>query len=117
MQKKVNLVLQNFEPNSTGATRANLSRIPSDPVCCTKGITPTNERKWKIILACPSFKGRSLSAAISKLVTRLVRHYDQEERETDGAVQWDMINPKLLRAFGHKGARKFSEENGLQIHI
>ena len=74
------------------------------------------ERRWKIITACPSFKGRSLLATISKLVVRLVRHYDQEERETDGAVHWDTMNPKLLRAFGHQGTRYVSEKDWLR-HI
>ena len=104
------------EPNSTGATRAKLSRILSAPVCYTKETIPTSEKEWKIVPAYPSLKGRTLSAAISKLVIRLVRHYDEEERETDGAVHWDTINPKLLRAFGHQGARDFSEKDWLQ-HI
>ena len=49
-----------------------------------------------------SFKGKSLSTAISKLVMRCVRHYDQEERETDGAVHWDTIKPKLLDIKEHE---------------
>ena len=44
------------------------------------------ERKWNDIPAYKSFKRDSLPAEISKLVMRLVRHYDQDERETDGAV-------------------------------
>ena len=47
---------------------------------------------------------------------RLLRQYDQEELETDGAVHWNTINPKLLRAFGDKGARKFLDKDWLQ-HI
>ena len=65
------------------------------------------ERKWKSILAWTSFKGKPLSTAISKLVMRLVRHDDQDEREVDGAVHWNTISPKLMRAFGDKGARDF----------
>ena len=61
---------------------------------------------WKFILAYPPLKVRTLSTAIS----------DQEERETDGAVHWDTINPTLLRACGHQGARDLSEKNWLQ-HI
>ena len=74
------------------------------------------ERKWESIRACPSFKGKSLSTAISKVVIRLVRHKDQEERETDGAVHWNTMSPKLLKAFEDKGARKFSDKEWLQ-HI
>ena len=48
-----------------------------------------------------SFKGKSLSTAISKLVMRLVRHCDQE-RETDATVHWDTIKPKLLDIKEHE---------------
>ena len=44
---------------------------------------------------------------------RLVRHYDHEERETDGAVHWDSSYPKCLRAFEYQGARNFSEKEWL----
>ena len=108
--------MQKLSQTALGATRAKLSRILSAPVCCTKETTRTSDKEWKIVPAYPSLKGRTLSAAISKLVMRLVRHYDEEERESDGAVHWDTIHPKLLRAFGHQGARDFSEKNWLQ-HI
>ena len=62
----------------------------------------TAEKKWKIIPACSSCKGGSLSTAISKIVTRLERHYDQEERQSDAAVHLDTIRPKLLRAFAEQ---------------
>ena len=35
------------------------------------------------------------SAEVSKLVMRLVRRYDQDEREIDGAVRWNSMVPKL----------------------
>ena len=101
---------------STEETRARPFRTPPGPACHTKGIFSLKERKWKSILACPSFKGKSLSTAISKLVMRLVRHHDQEEREPDGRGHGNTINPKLLRAFGDKGARKLSDKDWLQ-HI
>ena len=41
---------------------------------------------------------RSLSAMISKLVMRLVRHYDQEERGTDGVVHWDTKKTKTAES-------------------
>ena len=47
---------------------------------------------------------------------RLMRHCDQEDRETDGAVHWNTKKPKLQRAFGDKGARKLSDKDWLQ-HI
>ena len=33
------------------------------------------------------------------LVMRLVRRYDQDERETDGAVHWSSLGPKLRLTF------------------
>ena len=78
--------------------------------------TPTKERMWKLIPAHSSYIGGSLSTAISKKVTRLVRHFDQEERQSDAAVHWDTTRPKLLRAFADRGARDFSETDWLR-HI
>ena len=45
--------------------------------------------------AYKSFKGDSLQAEISKIVKRLVRRCDQDERETEGAVRWNSMGPKL----------------------
>ena len=53
------------------------------------------------------FEGNALQDEISKLVMRLVRHYDQEERETDGAVHWNSIGPKLRKAFQKAGRAHF----------
>ena len=41
---------------------------------------------------------------------------DQDERETDGAVNWDSMVPQLLKAFQKSGERKFSDTHWLQ-HI
>ena len=56
------------------------------------------------------------SAEISNLVMRLVRRYDQDERETDGAVHWNSMVPKLRKALQKSGGRKFSDTHWLQ-HI
>ena len=42
--------------------------------------------------------------------TRMVRHYDQDERQSDGSMHWDTIRPKLLKAFAKRGARDFPEQ-------
>ena len=74
-------------------------------------------RFWKIFPKYSWFEiCISQNSAISKWVTRLVRHRDPDERDNDGAVHWDTMYPKLLKAFGHLGARKFSHEEWLQ-HI
>ena len=42
---------------------------------------------------------------------RLVRHYDQNERKTDGAVHWKSMGPKLRQAFHKIGGHKFSDSD------
>ena len=44
-------------------------------------------------------KGHTLQSRISNLGAKLVRHHDQEERETGGVVQWKSIGPKLRDVF------------------
>ena len=55
-----------------------------------------------------------LEAEVSKLVMRVVCRYDQDERETDGAVHWNSMGPKLRKAFQKAGGRKFSGSDWLQ---
>ena len=82
LQKKVNFVLQNWS--------ARPFRTPPYPVCHTKGMIPMKERKWKSILACPSFKGKSLSTAISKLVVRLCAiMIKKSEQLTEQSSEYD----------------------------
>ena len=64
----------------------------------------TNERKWIAIDANPSHGG-GLSIQVSKLVTRMVRHYDH----------WGTVRSVLLKAFGKQGAHKFSERYWIQL--
>ena len=102
------------EPSSTGGTRAEQFRTLPAPICFTKEIIPMKERIWKSIPANEWKKYRSLSAATSKMVMRLLRRHDRHEREIDGAVHWKTMSPELLRAFGHQGTRNFSEKDWLE---
>ena len=45
------------------------------------------------------------------MVTRMVRHYDQDERQLDAALHGDTMRPVLLKAVAKHGARNFSEKN------
>ena len=60
------------------------------------------ERKWNDILAKKqTFRGHTIEAGVSELVMRLVRRYDQDERETDGHrthsfVITSFVIPKLV---------------------
>ena len=39
-----------------------------------------------------------MSIQVSKMVTRMVRHYDEDERQSDASMHWDTIRPVLLKA-------------------
>ena len=56
-----------------------------------------------------------LPTVISKMVTRLARHYDQGERQSDAAIHWDTIRSVLLKAFANKGAQGFSDKDLLRL--
>ena len=63
--------------------------------------------KWKVIHAHSSDE-EYLEVAASKMVTTMLRDYDQDERQTDGSRHWDTIRRVLLKAFA-QGARDFDE--------
>ena len=65
-------------------------------------------RKWKLIRA-HSRHGGDLAVSVSKMVTTMLRHYDQEERQPDGSRHWDSIKPLLMKACAHQGARDFDD--------
>ena len=44
---------------------------------------------------------------VCKMVTRMVRHYDQEKRQSDAALHRDTIRLVLLKAFAKHGAPDF----------
>ena len=99
MQKKVNLVLQSWSnPASWKLVRRN-SRFRRIQCIMQKKSFPSEETNWKDIVVCQSCYGNSRQAEISKLVMRMVRHYDLDEREPDGAILWNSMCPKLLNAF------------------
>ena len=52
---------------------------------------------------------------ISKMVTNLVRHRDLTDRETDGAVHWKSMFPKLRRAFPNDGAQTLSDSRWMDV--
>ena len=72
------------------------------------------ERHWNDIPACQQLRGKNFEAEVSKLGMRWARHYDQHERETDGAVHWKSMGPKLRTAFLKAGEQKFSDSDWLQ---
>ena len=47
--------------------------------------------------------------SVSKIVTAMLRTYDQDERQRDGSRHWDSVVPVLVETFSHKGARYFDD--------
>ena len=72
---------------------------PSNPVgdsLFEKTVIPGGERKW-ITIDADSSPRSGLPAKVSKMVTNMVRHYDQDERKQDGSYHWETVKSLLLR--------------------
>ena len=75
-------------PTSIKETCVNtLSISPSQASFSTQRNISTTKWKWTVIPANSS-KGGALSTAVSKKVTRMVRHYDQDERNLTHHFIW-----------------------------
>ena len=110
LQKKLNFVLQS---GSNPASRKLMRRSPKfRRVQCTL----PQEKGCGMPFLPANLMMDTLSNEISKLVMRLVPHYDQDERETDGAVHWNSMVPKLQKAFQKSRGTKFSDTDWPQ-HI
>ena len=90
-----------IEENSCEAVRN--SDESSVQLITQKKVFPLEGRKWNDIPAYKHFRGNTFEAEVSILVMRLVCRYDQDERETDGAVHWNSMGPKLWKAFQKAG--------------
>ena len=62
-------------------THALQEFVPANPVCFVKETIPVGQRKWVDILN-KWHQEDALSTEISKLVMRLGRHSDQDERKS-----------------------------------
>ena len=71
-----------------------------------KTVIPSSERKWITIDADPSPRG-GLPTKVSRMVTKMCRHYDQDEREEDGSYHWETVKSQLLRGFAQERAKEF----------
>ena len=71
------------------------------------------EKKWFTIFADHK-RGHDLAIFISKIVTTMLRHYDQDERESDGSKHWEAVKSVLLRKFDLDGVRDINDEMWLQ---
>ena len=53
----------------------------------------------------------TFEAEVSKLVMRLVRLHGQHESDTDGAVHWKSMRPKLRKAFQKARGQKIEDSD------
>ena len=77
------------------------------------GRDPKEDRIWTIIPGCPKCKRDSFETRISKCVTNMVRHHDQDVRETDGAMHWNVTLPALKGTFRNQTEKEFTDEDWL----
>ena len=59
--------------------------------------------------------GGDVPVLVSKLVTTMLRHYDQEVRQHDASRHMDSMKPVLMKAFAQKGARDFDDGYWLRL--
>ena len=87
----------------------------SVPTYFKKRDLPMKERKWKSTPAYPPTKKRILSTAISQLVKRLVRHYDQDERDLNSSSS-EQHSSQIIEnvRFENRGARGSSDKDWLR---
>ena len=99
---------------SIGETRAGfVNLVPNKASVCTKKTIPRNEKKWITIHSNPK-RGSDFAIFISQTVTTMLRHFDQDEPESDGSRHWEAIQSVLLRKFERDGVQDFSDEVWLQ---
>ena len=74
-------------------------------------IVLTHERNWKIIPRNPKYEGWSLAAKISRLASKIVPHFGQDEREAGGVVHRNALKSILTRGLRRDGAEKFTDNS------
>ena len=79
----------------------------------TKQEIPKEDRILTTIPKCQKCKRDSFETCISKCVTNIVRHHDQDERETDGAMHWNVILPVMKGRFRNQTEKEFTNEDRL----
>ena len=82
--------------------------------CSRKIVIPTGERKW-IAIAANLSPRKVLLTQVSKVITKMIRRHDQEEREQDGSYHWDTVRSVLLKACAQEGAEHFSDNHWIQL--
>ena len=77
----------------------------------TKKEIPKADRIWTLIPGCTKCKRDSFETRMSKCVTNMVRHHDQDEREADGARHWDGVLLVLKGRFRSQLEKEYTDED------
>ena len=112
-ERNVRSIVSSHTSNKDTGANSQLSSQPSVPFHA-KNHSYEREKVEGVIPVNDSYRGVQ-PVQVSKMITRMVRHYDQDERQLDAAVHWDTIRPVLLKAFAKHGARGFSEKHWLRL--
>ena len=79
-----------------------------------KTVTPRRERKWITIDAALSPRN-GLPTKVSKMVTKMNRHHDQDEREEDGSRHWETAKSLLLKELSQERAIQISDKHWVHL--
>ena len=86
--------------SSSGSSSNNpVSMHPKTKSIHIKKEIPKEDRIRTTIPGYQKCKGHSFETRISKCVTKKVRHCDQDDREADGAMHWNVKLPVLKGRF------------------
>ena len=123
-RKRLNLVwLPKLDPGNwrrtllaSGDCLRTLSLLLRDQCVSRKEPFQRWKESGRSSLLVPRMQEEPFRQPSQKMITKLVRHFDQDERQTDAAVHRDSRRLILLKAFADKGAHEFSEHEFIQ-HI
>ena len=76
---------------------------------------PNHERVCEDLVANESSYGYKWETQVSKFVSKLVRHENSRERETDGAIHWKFKSPKLRFKFRSDGGSNFTDRDWINF--
>ena len=97
---------------SGGSSNPTSTHPKSKSIYIKKEIS-NEDRIWTAFPVYQKCKRDSFETRISKCVTNMVRHHDQDEREADGAMHWDFILPILKGRFRSQLELEFTDEDWL----
>ena len=82
---------------------------------CSKRLSFLQVKGNGLLLRPTPHQQKGLPAQVSKAITKMIRHHDQDEREQDGSCRWKTVKAVLLEVFAQEGAEEFSDSHWLQL--